>query len=196
MITVALAGFALLAQTSVGAASPTLQRFAVYSELGFAPGGGGTRKSPGWIELGVGAGYTLSERFVAKLATTGANTGTRLVRARDGGTEQFDTSVGALAHLLVDARFGTPRFAGVLGAGATTTFGGNFGVVALGDLEGGIEWRADNGFYLQTVVRILVPLQTSQDEISADRCFTMDCPSRFTLGHPLGSSRIAVGYAF
>jgi hypothetical protein len=175
---------------------------AVHLGGGFAlpTGTSGREKNPGWAELETGIGYLLSPRLELEAGAAWTLPGSRQVRSQPGGgAEQgtdLSTSVGGLGRALLRVRLLDGAWHPMLAAGPALAFGGDFGVVPLGQLEGGIEWRGASGLYLVAALRTYLPMKRSRPEIEPDRCLTMDCPSRFQPGRPILGSRLALGFCF
>jgi hypothetical protein len=169
---------------------------------GFAlpTGTSGRETNPGWAELETGVGYLLSPRLELEVGGAWTLPGSRQVRSQPGGaageSTDLSTRVGGLARGLLRVRLLEGSWHPVLAAGPALAFGGDFGVVPLGQLEAGIEWRGSSGLYLLAALRAYLPMKRSRSEFEPDRCLTMDCPSRFQPGRPILGSRLAVGLSF
>ena len=196
-----LAGAPARGQPAAQTPSPADTRsLAVHLGGGFAlpTGTSGREKNPGWAELETGIGYLLSPRLELEAGGAWTLPGSRQVRSQPGGGQATDlsTSVGGLARALLRVRLLDGAWHPMLAAGPALAFGGDFGVVPLGQIEGGIEWRGSSGLYLLAALRAYLPMKRSRPEIEPDRCLTMDCPSRFQPGRPILGSRLALGLCF
>jgi hypothetical protein len=174
---------------------------AVHVGGGFAlPAGtsSGPEQNPGWAELETGVGYLLSPRLELEAGAAWTPPGSRLVRSAPGANQTTEQSagVGGLARGLLRLRLLEGNWHPILAAGPAFVFGGDFGVVPLGQLEVGVEWRGSSGLFLLTAVRAYLPMKRSRLDIEPDRCLTGDCPSRFRPGRPIVGSRLALGFSF
>jgi hypothetical protein len=173
---------------------------AIHLGGGFAlpAGTSGPEQNPGWAELETGLGYLVSPRLELEAGAAWTVPGSRLVRSTPGGAAQSTDlwSVGGLARGLLRVRLLEGNWHPIFAAGPVLAFGGDFGVVPLGQLEAGLEWRGSSGIYLLTALRAYLPMKRSRPDLEPDRCLTGDCPSRFQPGRPILGSRIALGYCF
>jgi hypothetical protein len=197
-----VSGAPAFGQPAAQAAAPAATR-AMTVHLGggvaLPTGTSGRDKNPGWAELESGIGYLLSPRLELEAGGAWTLPGSRQVQSQPGGAGQptdLSTSVGGLARALLRVRLLEGSWRPMLAAGPALAFGGDFGVVPLGQLEGGIEWRGSSGLYLAAALRAYLPMKRSRPEVEPDRCLTMDCPSRFQPGRPILGSRLALGLSF
>jgi hypothetical protein len=169
---------------------------------GFAlpTGTAGREKNPGWAEVETGIGYLLSPRLELEAGGAWTLPGSRQVQSQPGSgpaqATDLSTSVGGLARALLRVRLLDGAWHPMLAAGPALAFGGDFGMVPLGQLEAGVEWRGSSGLYLLAALRAYLPMKRSRPEIEPDRCLTRDCPSRFQPGRPILGSRLALGFSF